>query len=191
MNTPNKLTVLRIILIPVYIVFLMVDISPIDNYIATVVFIIASLTDLLDGKIARKRNLVTDFGKFADPLADKLLTCSAFICFVELGMMPAWVAIIIVARELAVSGFRLILAGKGVVLAAAMSGKIKTTLQMVYIIIATLNGAAMFNWMGLSSGTLGVYNTITIILMYVVLVLTVVSMIEMFYKNRKGFSTDI
>lgn len=191
MNTPNKLTVLRIILIPVYIVFLMADICPFDNYIAAVVFIIASLTDMLDGKIARKNNLVTDFGKFADPLADKLLTCSAFICFVQLGMMPGWICIVIVARELAVSGFRLVLAGKGTVLAAAMSGKIKTTLQMVYIIVATLNGAVAFNWMGLPESALAVYNLIVTILMYIVLILTVVSMIEMFYKNRGGFDANM
>lgn len=190
MNLPNKLTILRIILVPIYLVFLMVDICPFDHYIAALIFIIASITDFLDGKIARKHNLVTDFGKFADPLADKLLTCCAFIFFVELGMMPAWICSILIAREIAVSGFRLVLAAKGTVLAAAMSGKFKTAIQMFYIILATLNGAAIYNWMGLPEGALGVYNVIVIILMYVSLVLSVVSMIEMFYKNRSGFKMN-
>lgn len=187
MNLPNKLTILRIILIPVYLVFLMVNITGIDNYIAAAIFIIASVTDLFDGKIARKNNLVTDFGKFADPLADKLLTCSAFIFFVELGMMPAWVCAIFIAREIAVSGFRLVLAANGTVLAAAMSGKFKTLLQMIYIILATLNGVPVFNWMGLPNGFCSVYNIIVLILMYAALLLSVLSMIEMFWKNRSGF----
>lgn len=187
MNLPNKLTILRICLIPVYLIFLMADICPYDNYIAAAVFVIASVTDLFDGKIARKRNLVTDFGKFADPLADKLLTCAAFIFFVDLNMMPAWVCTVFIAREIAVSGFRLVLAANGTVLAAAMSGKFKTALQMVYITLATLNGVPVFNLMGLSDGFCAVYNTVVVILMYIALVLSVVSMLEMFYKNRSGF----
>ena len=189
MNLPNKLTIFRIILIPVYIIFLMIDITPIDNYIATAIFVLASLTDLFDGRIARKRGIVTNFGIFADPLADKLLTAAAFICFVSLGMMPEWVCIIIIAREFAVSGFRLIAASNGSVIAASKWGKFKTITQMIYIIVATLNGAPLFNWMNLPEAAADVYGIVTIVLMYAALVLTVVSMIDYFYKNKDAFTT--
>ena len=107
MNLPNKLTIFRVMLIPVFLVFLFLqDVIPFGKWIALVVFIVASLTDLADGKIARKYNLVTDFGKFMDPLADKLLTCSAMIALIELGRIPAWIVIIIIAREFTISGFR-------------------------------------------------------------------------------------
>lgn len=189
MNLPNRLTIIRIVLIPIYLIFLMIDTIPAHNYIAAVVFIAASLTDLFDGKIARKRGIETNFGKLADPLADKLLTGSAFIFFVSLGIMPAWACVVIIAREFAVSGFRLILAGNGKVLAATMLGKYKTTFQMLYIIIATLNGAVGYNWMNLSDGALNVYNIVTTVFMYIVIVLTVLSMLEIFYKNKDNFST--
>ena len=189
MNLPNKLTIFRIVLIPIYIIFLMVDITPVDNYIATAIFIIASLTDLFDGRIARKRGLVTNFGIFADPLADKLLTASAFICFVSLGIMPEWVCIIIIAREFAVSGFRLVVAANGTVIAASKWGKFKTITQMIYIIIATLNGAPLFNWMNLPAAVANVYDIVVVVFMYLALVLTIVSMIDYFYKNRDGFTT--
>ena len=127
MNLPNKLTTARVIMIPFFLVFLMTNFFEGSNYVALAIFIIASLTDVLDGKIARKYNLVTNFGKFMDPLADKLLVCSAMIAFIELGLMPAWIVIIIIAREFIISGFRLIAAEKNVVIAAGMSGKIKTT----------------------------------------------------------------
>ena len=189
MNLPNKLTIFRIVLIPIYIIFLMVDITPVDNYIATAIFIIASLTDLFDGRIARKRGIVTNFGIFADPLADKLLTASAFICFVSLGIMPEWVCIIIIAREFAVSGFRLVVAANGTVIAASKWGKFKTITQMIYIIIATLNGAPLFNWMNLPTAVANVYDIVVVVFMYLALVLTIVSMIDYFYKNRDGFTT--
>ena len=131
MNLPNKLTTARVIVIPFFLVFLMTNFFEGSNYVALAIFIIASLTDMLDGKIARKYNLVTNFGKFMDPLADKLLVCSAMIAFIELGLMPAWIVIIIIAREFIISGFRLIAAEKNVVIAAGMSGKIKTTVQMI------------------------------------------------------------
>ena len=110
MNLPNKLTMFRVILIPFFIVFLLIPITPYDKWIALAIFVIASLTDLLDGKIARKYNLVTNFGKFMDPLADKLLVCSALICLIELDKIPSWMVIIIIAREFIISGFRLVVA---------------------------------------------------------------------------------
>ena len=132
MNLPNKLTIIRVCLIPFFVAALLFDHG--NNYtmriVANVLFIVASLTDLFDGKIARKYNLVTNFGKFMDPLADKLLVCSALICLIELGQLPAWVVIIIISREFIISGFRLVAADNGVVIAASYWGKFKTTFQM-------------------------------------------------------------
>ena len=131
MNLPNKLTVLRVIMIPFFVAFMLVDITGnADKYIALVLFCAASLTDMLDGKIARKYNLVTNFGKFMDPLADKLLVSSAMIAFVELGRIPCWIVIVIIAREFIISGFRLVAADNGIVIAAGIWGKIKTAEQM-------------------------------------------------------------
>ena len=122
MNLPNKLTVLRVILVPFFVFFLLgADwIGSFSPYIALIIFIVASLTDMLDGKIARKYNLITNFGKFMDPLADKLLVCSALICFVDMHRMPTWVVIIIIAREFIISGFRLVAAEGGTVIAACL-----------------------------------------------------------------------
>lgn len=122
MNLPNKLTMFRVVLIPFFVVLLLVDITPYDNWIALAIFIVASLTDLLDGKIARKYNLVTNFGKFMDPLADKLLVCSALICLVEMERIAAWMVIVIIAREFIISGFRLVASDNGVVIAASYWG---------------------------------------------------------------------
>ena len=119
MNLPNKLTMFRVILITFFVVFLLIDITSVDKWIALAIFAVASLTDLLDGKIARKYNLVTNFGKFMDPLADKLLVCSALICLVELSRVPAWMVIVIIAREFIISGFRLVASDNGVVIAAS------------------------------------------------------------------------
>ena len=139
MNLPNKLTILRIIMIPFFVVFLLCDFKiPGQNWIALTIFVVASLTDLLDGKIARKYNLVTNFGKFMDPLADKLLVCSALICFVAIDRLPVWVVLIIIWREFIISGFRLIAVDNGVVIAASMWGKVKTVVQMVMIILLLL-----------------------------------------------------
>ena len=143
MNLPNKLTMFRVILIPFFVVFLLVDITTIDKWIALAIFIVASLTDLLDGKIARKYNLVTNFGKFMDPLADKLLVCSALICLVELSKIPAWIVIVIIAREFIISGFRLIASDNGVVIAASYWGKFKTTFQIVMICLMIADLAAL------------------------------------------------
>lgn len=131
MNLPNKLTMARVVMIPVFLVLLYLGL----DWPALIVFVVASLTDMLDGKIARKYNLVTDFGKFADPLADKLLVTSAFVWFVEVGVMPAWICFIILAREFIVTGLRIVAIEKGRVIAAGMLGKIKTTIQMVSIVL--------------------------------------------------------
>ena len=123
MNLPNKLTVFRVILIPFFVFFLLYPgFGGYGNYVATGIFIIASLTDFADGKIARKYNLVTDFGKFMDPLADKLLVCAAMICLVDMRKLPAWIVIIIISREFIISGFRLIAADNGIVIAASYWG---------------------------------------------------------------------
>lgn len=191
MNLPNKLTVLRLILIPFYVFFLMTDFFSFTSHVAAFIFIIASLTDLFDGKIARKRNLVTDFGKFADPLADKILVLSGMVCFVALGKLPAWVCIIILAREFAISGFRLVIAGKGVVLAASYWGKFKTTFQMIMCILMTFDFKRLAEGYGWSANAVQVYDIVTMVIMYIALALTIISMIDYFYKNRKAFSSGL
>ena len=136
MNLPNKLTLFRVILIPFFVFFLLAPyFEGYGNYIAVAIFIVASLTDMLDGKIARKYNLVTNFGKFMDPLADKLLVCSAMICLISTGQLAAWIVIIIIAREFIISGFRLIASDNGIVIAANYWGKFKTVSQMIMIIL--------------------------------------------------------
>lgn len=174
MNLPNKLTMFRVILIPFFVVFLLVDITPVDKWIALAVFIIASLTDMLDGKIARKYNLVTNFGKFMDPLADKLLVCSALICLIQTGQLPAWYVIIIIAREFIISGFRLIASDNGIVIAASYWGKFKTTSQMILIVLMILNLPAL--------------TLVTQIFYWIALVLTVVSLIDYMKKNFQVLS---
>ena len=140
MNLPNKLTIFRVILIPFFVLFLLLE--P-DNQtfrlIADLIFIVASLTDMLDGKIARKYHLVTNFGKFMDPLADKLLVCAAMVCLVATGQLAAWIVIIIISREFIISGFRLIASDNGIVIAASMWGKFKTVFQMLMIIVLIAN----------------------------------------------------
>lgn len=172
MNLPNKLTIARVIMIPFFLVFLMTDFFEAARYVALAIFIMASLTDMLDGKIARKYNLVTNFGKFMDPLADKLLVCSAMIAFTGMGIMPAWIVIIIIAREFIISGFRLIAAEKNVVIAAGISGKIKTTVQMIMccLLIARLP----FNFM----------RYVEQVFIYAALVLTVYSLIVYLVQNK-------
>ena len=133
MNLPNKLTLLRIVLIVPFLAVLYLDV-PGAAYIALAIFIIASLTDMLDGQIARRRNLVTDFGKFADPLADKMLVMAAMLWFVERGQMPAWAVLAVIVREFAVSGLRMVASDKGRVIAAGWSGKVKTASTMVCIV---------------------------------------------------------
>lgn len=182
MNIANKLTVSRVVLIPVYVLFLLVPISHYHYWIATLIFILTAITDALDGKMARKHNLVTDFGKFADPIADKLLVLSAMICFVQINMMPAWICIIIMAREIIISGFRLICAEKGTVVAASMLGKIKTVSQMTFIILTSLNFSYYFEES--IPGVCQVVEVIRIIIMYIALAMTIISLIDYLYKNR-------
>lgn len=173
MNLPNKLTIFRVILIPFFVFFLLAPYFPgYGKYIATAIFIAASLTDLADGKIARKYNLVTNFGKFMDPLADKLLVCSALICLVEINKLAAWIVIIIIAREFIISGFRLVASDNGVVIAASYWGKFKTTFQMLMIIALILDFEFSY-W--------GILETV---LVWVALILTVVSLIDYIVKNK-------
>ncbi len=166
MNLPNKLTVLRMIMIVPFVVLLM------DGWdmISLAIFVIASLTDLLDGKIARKYHLVTNFGKFMDPLADKLLVCAAMIVLVEMGRIPAWIVIIITSREFIINGFRLIASDNGVVIAASYWGKFKTVFQMVMICLMIAN--------------IGALSLITDVVMWIALILTVVSLADYLYKNK-------
>ena len=173
MNLPNKLTVLRVILIPFFVAALLVGGGEIRvmRFLATAIFIVASLTDLLDGKIARKYNLVTNFGKFMDPLADKLLVCAALICLVELEQIPAWMVIIIVSREFTISGFRLIAAEQGLVIAASYWGKFKTTFQMIAVVLLILD--------------LPVLRGVTDLCVWAALILTVVSLADYIAKNHK------
>ena len=138
MNLPNKLTVARVVLVPFFIFFLLTDIVPMSSLWALVVFALASITDALDGHIARSRNLVTNFGKFLDPLADKVLVISALVCFVDMDLAGAVPVIIIIAREFMVSGLRLVTAGEGVVVAAGIWGKLKTAFTMVAIVVILL-----------------------------------------------------
>ena len=165
MNLPNRLTILRTIMIPFYLVFLYLDIAgPVSKVIAAAIFIIASLTDMLDGKIARKYGLVTNFGKFMDPLADKL------------NRIDAWIVIIIIAREFIISGFRLVASDNGVVIAASYWGKFKTTFQMIMIIVLTLQPDIPY------------INIISNILIYVSLALTIISLADYIIKNYKVFT---
>ena len=190
MNLPNKLTVFRMILIPVFMLVLALPLDwgtlqvagavlPVTHLVAAIIFIVASLTDLADGKIARKYKLVTNFGKFADPLADKLLVMTALIFFVQFGWVPAWMVAVIVIRELAITGLRtLIVENNGKVLAAAMPGKIKTASQMVAISFFLLHDIvfAMFNI------------PFAMIMIWIALLATIYSGIDYFYKNRDVFS---
>ncbi|RHO90246.1 MULTISPECIES: CDP-diacylglycerol--glycerol-3-phosphate 3-phosphatidyltransferase [Clostridium] len=173
MNLPNKLTTLRVIMIPFFVFFLLWQNGENRTFrmIALALFIIASLTDLLDGKIARKYNLVTNFGKFMDPLADKLLVCSALICLIELNALPAWMVIVIISREFIISGFRLIASDNGVVIAASYWGKFKTTFQMVSVVLLILDIQALA--------------FVTTICVWIALLLTIVSLVDYIYKNHK------
>ena len=171
MNLPNKLTVLRIIMVPFFVFFMLTDAGGAANkWIALVIFCVASLADMLDGKIARARGLVTNFGKFMDPLADKLLVCSAMICLIPLGKLTAWFVIVIIAREFIISGFRLVASDNGIVIAASYWGKFKTVSQMFMVIVMIMD-------LG------GVFDVIGTVLMWAALILTIVSLIDYIAKN--------
>ena len=171
MNLPNKLTVLRVLMVPFFVLFMLTDIGGAANkWIALSIFCVASLTDMLDGKIARARNLVTNFGKFMDPLADKLLVCSAMICMITTGQLQAWIVIIIIAREFIISGFRLVASDAGIVIAASYWGKFKTVAQMAMIIVLLADFGGIFDMIGN-------------VLIWVSLVLTIVSLVDYVKKN--------
>ena len=171
MNLPNKLTVLRVIMIPFFVLALMMEGGTNQTYrmIAAAIFVIASFTDFLDGNIARKYNLVTNFGKFMDPLADKLLVCSALICLIELGQLPAWMVLIIISREFIISGFRLVASDNGVVIAASYWGKWKTVFQMISVVLLIFNIEAL--------------SMVTTAALWIALALTVISLVDYIIKN--------
>lgn len=176
MNIPNKLTIARMIMVPFLVVFMLTDIGGEANcYISLAIFVAASVTDWFDGKIARKYNLVTNFGKFMDPLADKLLVCSALICFIEMGRLDAWIVIIIIAREFIISGFRLIAAENGVVIAANYWGKFKTVSQMIMIILLIVDFG-------------GVFDILEMIFIWVSVALTVISLMTYILQNKSVLS---
>ncbi len=171
MNAANKLTLFRIALVPVFLVFMLTDFVPFSRWIACGIFCVATVTDKLDGTIARKYNMITNFGKFMDPIADKLLVTSALICLTASGELPAWATVIIVAREFAISGVRLVASENGVTVAASFWGKAKTVSQMVMIIVMLAD----------ISFTEGIEK----VLLYISLILTVISGIDYIIKNRK------
>lgn len=194
MNLPNKLTLFRMVLILPFVLILLggyekwgwfqavfgAASGPALEYAALGIFIIASLTDFLDGRIARKHNLITNFGKFMDPLADKLLVCAALIVLVEMGRIPSWIVIVIISREFIISGFRLIASDNGVVIAASYWGKFKTTFQIIMICMMIVGDAPFLQ----SPGSRNIYGVLTDIVMWIALALTIVSLADYLVKNR-------
>lgn len=174
MNLPNKLTVLRVLMIPFFVVFMITPFADGNGkYIALALFCVASLTDMLDGKIARKYNLVTNFGKFMDPLADKLLVSAAMICLIEMGKLQAWIVLIIISREFIISGFRLVASDSGIVIAASYWGKFKTVSHMAMIILLILDVQHP------------VMQTLTSAVVWIGLALTVISLVDYVVKNKQ------
>ena len=171
LNLPNKITLFRVIMIPVFLLVYLNQSIPYGNYIAAAIFLIAALSDFLDGYIARKHNLITNFGKFMDPLADKLLVSAALICFVEFNLLSAWIVFIIIAREFIISGFRLVASDNGVVIAASWWGKIKTNLQMIMSVMLIIN---LDN---------PIINNLEQVVIYLALILTVISLVDYIVKN--------
>ena len=177
MNTPNKLTIARMILVPFFVLFILTGWGGDANrYICLAIFVVASITDWFDGYLARKNNLVTNFGKFMDPLADKLLVCSALICMIELDRLPAWFVIIIIAREFIISGFRLIASDNGIVIAASYWGKFKTNFQMFMIIMLIID-------LGTSTAVM-----IENVLIVIATALTIISLVDYLVKNKQVLS---
>ncbi len=172
MNLPNKLTLLRVAMIPFFVFFMLAQGVPYSNYIAAAIFVAAGLTDLADGMIARKYGLITNFGKFMDPLADKLLVCSALVCLVADGRLSAWIAIVIIAREFIISGFRLVASDAGVVIAAGSWGKWKTVFQMLMTVVLILNFQQRY------------MRLLGTVLTWAALALTVISLCDYLYRNR-------
>ena len=194
MNLANKLTVMRMILVPIFLVFLVFDCIPYGKLVATALFIIASITDKLDGYIARSRNQVTNFGKFMDPLADKLLVTAAIISLVELNCIPAWAVVVIIAREFAVSGLRTIAASDGTVIAASWWGKIKTVIQMISILLLLVKVSIseytfLSNLIGGAKVSSWIFNSLSIYMFYIAVVITIISGVDYFIKNKESIST--
>ena len=172
MNLPNKLTVLRVIMIPFFVLFMLTDFAgAASKYIALAIFCVASFTDFLDGYLARRDNLVTNFGKFMDPLADKLLVCSALICLIPQGKLETWIVLVIIAREFIISGFRLVASDNGIVIAASYWGKFKTVSHMSMIILLIVD--LPFLWI------------VTEIVKWIAVVLTIVSLVDYVVKNKQ------
>lgn len=178
MNTPNKLTVLRMIMVPFFVLFMLTGLGgEASKWISLAIFVVASTTDWLDGYLARKLNLVTNFGKFMDPLADKLLVCSAMICLIETGKLAAWIVIVIIAREFIISGFRLIAVENGVVIAANYWGKFKTVSQMIMIIL-------------LIADLGGIFSIMEAVFVWLSVALTIISLITYIWQNKNVLSAE-
>jgi len=174
MNLANKLTVFRMILVPFFVLFILTDFTPYNELVALIIFVVATITDKLDGTIAKKQGTVTNFGKFMDPMADKLLVCSALVCLCAMGDIPAWVVLIIIGREFTISGIRQIAADNGVAIAASNWGKAKTVAQMVMIIVMLCERAFSVTALSLPGD----------IIMYLAVALTVISLVDYIVKNK-------
>ncbi|WP_300384832.1 CDP-diacylglycerol--glycerol-3-phosphate 3-phosphatidyltransferase [Clostridium sp.] len=195
MNLPNKLTLLRILLVPIFLLFITVKQIPYGTFIATFVFVIAAITDQLDGHIARSRNQITTFGKFMDPLADKLLVTSALIALVDLKIIAAWAAVIIIAREFAVSGLRTIAAAEGKIIAASMWGKVKTVTQIIAIITSLLrvnieSSETLLAYFSANSFMINIIKFSPKITMLLAIIITIISGVDYFAKNKKIIDTN-
>ncbi|MBS6185355.1 MAG: CDP-diacylglycerol--glycerol-3-phosphate 3-phosphatidyltransferase [Clostridium celatum] len=193
MNLANKLTMIRIFLVPVFLFFITVKEIPYGSIIATVVFIIASITDQLDGHIARSRNQITNFGKFMDPLADKLLVTAALVSLVELNLVAGWAVVVILAREFAVSGLRTLAASDGIVIAASWWGKIKTVTQMIAILLLLLKvnintSANAINFINNNSYLNSFFTYVPETIMFIAVLITIISGIDYFVKNKHVIS---
>lgn len=195
MNLANKLTLMRIVLVPIFLVFIAARDIPYGSTIATSIFILASITDKLDGYIARSRNQITNFGKFMDPLADKLLVTAALISLVELQVVPAWAAVIIIAREFAVSGLRSIAAAQGKVIAASLWGKIKTVIQIIAIILLLLkvnieDFEHLTRFINDNNIWAQIFNIVPSIMLMAAVIITIISGYEYFKQNKEALDTD-
>lgn len=180
MNLANKITLFRVFLVPVFVLIIYLDI-PYNNIIAAFIFIIAAITDTLDGYIARSRNLVTNFGKFVDPLADKILVAAAFICLVEIGKVPAWAVVVVISREFIITGYRILAASEGVTIAASSLGKFKTIFQLIAIPLLLVDNYP-FSISGIP---------IDMILLYISVFFTIISGFDYIYKNRNTVRLNI
>lgn len=195
MNLANKLTMIRILLVPVFLLFITVKNIPYGSIIATVIFIIASITDQLDGYIARSRNQITNFGKFMDPLADKLLVTAALVSLVELKLVASWAVVVILAREFAVSGLRTLAASNGKIIAASWWGKIKTVTQMVAILLLLLKvniytSVDAINFVDNNLFLNSLFTYVPEIIMYIAVLITIISGIDYFIKNKHVISMN-